>query len=230
MTTKIIELTPEQKKRKSEYNKKYRKDNLEKINAQIKEWKLNNPEKVKASNKRWRLKNPEKMERYREKWRLNNPESRKTSREKQRLEKTQEEKKEATRLINQKAQRKYRSNEENRKKANIRSRQFYHKHKAHGEKNWEKEEYLNINTVIWCGVVSIVREGETEDFKIIKNLLHNVIIRNKGYKIQDDIFGVVHDTLKTAQLVYKNQRIDLGDTVTRGEDGKITIFKEQYYA
>ncbi len=229
MTTKR-EYTPEQKKRKSVYNKKYRKDNLEKINAQNKEWKLNNPEKVKAINKRWKLKNPEKMERYREKWRLNNPESRKASREKQRLEKTQEEKKEATRLSNQKAQRKYRSNEENRKKANIRSRQFYHKHKAHGEKNVEKEKYLNINTVIWGGVVSTVRQGETENFKIIKNLLHHVIIRNKGYKIQDDIFKVMHDTLKTAQLVYKNQRIDLGDTVTRGEDGKITIFKEQYYA
>ena len=71
-------LTPEQKERKREYNKKYQKkrreENPEKMKANDKKWKQENPDKVKANDKKWKQENPDKVRETKKKYQDKNKE------------------------------------------------------------------------------------------------------------------------------------------------------------
>ena len=51
-----------------EYNKKWAKNNTEKVREYIKRWQSNNPEKVRENRKRWKKNNPEKVREQKRKY------------------------------------------------------------------------------------------------------------------------------------------------------------------
>lgn len=57
--------------KRREYNKKYYRDNIEKINATSKKWRAENSDRVRTCNKKWYAENPG----YSKKWRAENPEA-----------------------------------------------------------------------------------------------------------------------------------------------------------
>lgn len=60
-------------------NKKWAQENLEKKKTNNKKWARENPEKNRASSKKWRKANPEKAKEHSRRWAQNNPEKKKAN-------------------------------------------------------------------------------------------------------------------------------------------------------
>lgn len=67
-------LTPEQKEKRREYNRKWRLANRDKRREYRRKWRLADPDRARAKRRKWRVENPDKSRASVQKWHRANPE------------------------------------------------------------------------------------------------------------------------------------------------------------